>query len=388
MMSQNHSTSPVKAFELQPQTRNSTLVTRSLFLPLIFLLLRAIPAPAHPLYSVFFNMEVEPDTLRAEFEMIAPEIGKELGIAADPHTGRIEKAQLLAERERLFRYIRERCEVRINYFTVDLQPQGIRFAKNQLGEELVLLSFRAAGAGNPEVLSFTADFTNQVYPFFECFGRVNYGGQYWNVVIEQVHQTRQIEFTPEGPGTWMQMQAFIFLGIQHIFIGADHILFLLGLILIGGRFRDLVKIVTSFTIAHSVTLTLAALNIVNLPPRLIESAIALSIVYIATENFFIKKVDYRWIVTGIFGLAHGFGFANVLGNLGLPAKGLVVSLFSFNVGVEIGQVVIVALLLPLVWAIRKSRFKKQITWATSGMILFFGITWFLERAFDLPVGLI
>ncbi len=388
MMSQNHSTSPVKAFELQPQTRNSTLVTRSLFLPLIFLLLRAIPAPAHPLYSVFFNMEVEPDTLRAEFEMIAPEIGKELGIAADPHTGRIEKAQLLAERERLFRYIRERCEVRINYFTVDLQPQGIRFAKNQLGEELVLLSFRAAGAGNPEVLSFTADFTNQVYPFFECFGRVNYGGQYWNVVIEQVHQTRQIEFTPEGPGTWMQMQAFIFLGIQHIFIGADHILFLLGLILIGGRFRDLVKIVTSFTIAHSVTLTLAALNIVNLPPRLIESAIALSIVYIATENFFIKKVDYRWIVTGIFGLAHGFGFANVLGNLGLPAKGLVVSLFSFNVGVEIGQVVIVALLLPLVWAILKSRFKKQITWATSGMILFFGITWFLERAFDLPVGLI
>lgn len=387
-MSQDHSTAPVKALELQPQTRNSTLATRNLFFPLIFLLLRAIPAPAHPVYSVFFNMEVGPDTLRAEFEMIAPEIGKELGIAPDPHTGRIEKAQLLAERERLFRYIREGSEVRINYFAVDLQPQEMRFAKNQLGEELVLLSFRATGAGNPEVLSFTADFTNQVYPFFECFGRVNYRGKYWNVVIEQVHQTRQIEFTPEGPGTWMQMQAFIFLGIQHIFIGADHILFLLGLILIGGRFRDLVKIVTSFTIAHSVTLTLAALKIVNLPPRLIESAIALSIVYIAAENFFIKKVDYRWIVTGIFGLAHGFGFANVLGNLGLPAKGLVISLFSFNIGVEIGQVAIVALLLPLVWAILKSRYKKQITRATSGIILFFGITWFLERAFDLPVGLI
>lgn len=320
--------------------------------------------------------------------MVAPEIGKELGIAAHPHTGQIEKAQLLAERERLFRYIRERCEVRINYFKVELQPQGIRFAKNQLGEELVLLSFRNSDIGRPEVLSFTADFTNKVYPFFECFGRVNYGEKYWNVVIEQVHQTRQIEFTPEGPGTWMQMQAFIFLGIQHIFIGADHILFLLGLILIGGRFRDLVKIVTSFTVAHSITLTLAALKIVNFPPKLIESAIALSIVYIATENFFIKKVNYRWIVTGIFGLAHGFGFANVLGNLGLPTKGLVISLFSFNVGVEIGQVVIVALMLPLVWAIMKSRFKKQITRAMSGIILLFGITWFLERTFDLPVGLI
>ncbi len=387
-MSQNHPTALFTTPELRPQTRNSTLATRNLFLPLLFLLLRAIPAPAHPVYSVFFNMEVEPDTLRAQFEMIAPEIGKELGIAPDPHTGRIEKAQLLAERERLFRYIRERCEVRINYFEIELQPRDMRFAKNQLGEELVLLSFRAVGAGNPRVLSFTADFTNQVYPYFECFGRVNYGGKYWNVVIEQIHQTRQIEFTPEGPGTWMQMQAFIFLGIQHIFIGADHILFLLGLILIGGRFRDLVKIVTSFTIAHSITLTLAALKIVNLPPRWIESAIALSIVYIAAENFFIKKVDYRWIVTGIFGLAHGFGFANVLGNLGLPAKGLAISLFSFNIGVEIGQVVIVALMLPLVWAVLKSRFKKQITWAMSGMILFFGITWFLERAFDLPVGLI
>jgi hypothetical protein len=127
---------------------------------------------------------------------------------------------------------------------------------------------------------------------------------------------------------------------------------------------------------------------VNPPTRLVESAIALSIVYIAAENFFIKKTDYRWMITAFFGLAHGFGFANVLKNLGLPTEGLVISLFSFNIGVEIGQVVIVSLLLPLVWAISKSPRKKQIIWALSTIILIFGLTWFLERAFGLPVALI
>jgi hypothetical protein len=320
--------------------------------------------------------------------MIVPEFGQELGITPDPYTGRIEKAQMLANRQRLFEYILQRTELRIDYFKVNLQPHDIKFSRNQLKEELVHLVFRGEGVENPRVLSFSADFTNTVYPFFECFTRVNYGGKYWNIIIEQFRQTKQIELKEGGPNWWMQAGAFTFLGIEHIFIGFDHILFLLGLIIIGGRFINLVKIVTSFTIAHSITLTLAALNWLNPPSRLIESAIALSIVYIAAENFFIKRVDYRWIITGFFGLAHGFGFANVLSNLGLPTKGLLISLFSFNIGVEIGQVIIVALMLPLVWAISKSRWKKQIIWSLSAIILLFGLTWFLERAFNLPVGLI
>ena len=150
----------------------------------------------------------------------------------------------------------------------------------------------------------------------------------------------------------------------------------------------LVKIVTSFTISHSITLVLAALQLIVIPGWFVESAIALSIVYIACENFFVQKSDRRWLVTGFFGLVHGFGFANVLGDLGLPTKGLLPSLLAFNVGVEIGQIVIVTIMLPVIWALLHTRFEKQVVWIGSAVILVFGATWFLNRAFDLPVALI
>ena len=118
----------------------------------------------------------------------------------------------------------------------------------------------------------------------------------------------------------------------------------------------MVKVVTAFTVAHSITLCLAALEIVRLPSQWIEAGIALSIVYVAVENFWLKRMDYRWMITFAFGLVHGFGFANVLRELGLPnASGLVASLFAFNAGVEIGQVAIVALVFPLIaWLSRQS----------------------------------
>jgi hypothetical protein len=162
------------------------------------------------------------------------------------------------------------------------------------------------------------------------------------------------------------MAAFIRLGIEHIFLGYDHIMFLLALLLLGGRFWTLVKIVTAFTIAHSITLIAAALQWVSLPSRFIETGIALSIAYVAAENFWAKRADHRWIITFLFGLVHGFGFANVLTQLGLPSKGLVASLLAFNVGVEAGQVAIVSVLFPV-----------------SSVILAFGLGWAIERSFDL-----
>ena len=178
---------------------------------------------------------------------------------------------------------------------------------------------------------------------------------------------------------------FVWLGMNHIFIGYDHILFLLGLIVIGGSFRNLIKIVTAFTLAHSLTLVLAALQIVLLPTRLVESVIALSIVYIAVENFFVKDSDQRWLITFIFGLMHGFGFASVLTELGLPRSALAVSLVSFNVGVEIGQIAIISLVFPVVQAFSRTRWQKQLVLGLSSVILVFGLIWFLQRAFDVSL---
>jgi hypothetical protein len=184
-----------------------------------------------------------------------------------------------------------------------------------------------------------------------------------------------------------QAGRFILLGVQHIFLGYDHIMFLFALMLLGGRLMDLVKIVTAFTVAHSITLALAALQAVTLPSRLVESAIALTIAYVAAENLFLKEpAGHRWMLTFGFGLIHGFGFAGVLRELGLPARGLAASLLGFNVGVELGQVCIVGAFFPLTrWLSgrRRRKFKRRLVVAASCAILAFGAGWFVERAFEL-----
>ncbi|NNE10306.1 MAG: HupE/UreJ family protein, partial [Gemmatimonadetes bacterium] len=182
--------------------------------------------------------------------------------------------------------------------------------------------------------------------------------------------------------------AFVKLGVEHILEGIDHILFLFALILVGGRLVSLIKIVTAFTIAHSITLALAALEVVALPPAMIESAIALSIAYVALENFWIKNSERRWIETGLFGFVHGFGFANVLRDIGLPRDALVSCLLGFNLGVELGQILIVLVLFPVVLLIGRTSWRRSIVWALSAALFVIAIAWFLERAFGLPVGII
>ena len=182
---------------------------------------------------------------------------------------------------------------------------------------------------------------------------------------------------------WAKMYQFVVLGVEHIFLGYDHIMFLLALIAVGGRLMHLVKIVSAFTVAHSITLCLAALEIVNLPAKWVEAGIALSIAYVAIENFWLKRTDHRWVLTFFFGLVHGFGFANVLRELGLPTRGLVASLLSFNIGVEIGQILIVAIVFPMIVWLNRQAYKRRVVLGVSVLIGLFGLGWFIERVFDL-----
>lgn len=197
---------------------------------------------------------------------------------------------------------------------------------------------------------------------------------------QPVHELR----LREAPvSLWSQVGRFIWLGMEHIWIGYDHIMFLLALIVIGQRLAPLVKIVTAFTVAHSLTLILATLEWVVLPSRLVEAGIALSIVYVAAENFWLRDARHRWILTFCFGFVHGFGFANVLRDLNLPSEGLIATLLAFNIGVEIGQVSIVTILFPVIlWMSRRS-FHQRAVQVVSGLILLFGVGWLVERLFDL-----
>ncbi|MEP7274248.1 MAG: HupE/UreJ family protein, partial [Acidobacteriota bacterium] len=180
-------------------------------------------------------------------------------------------------------------------------------------------------------------------------------GQLAHQELFNIQRTR-LDYSPGGPqGTLGVVQKFIRSGIYHILSGADHILFLIGLLLLGGRLWRLLTIVTAFTLAHSITLSLAALSVINPPERLIESAIALSIIFVGVDNLVIGREgrDLRVWIAFFFGLIHGFGFAGVLGESGLPRHALAWSLFSFNLGVEIGQACIVVALASLLAVVHR-----------------------------------
>jgi hydrogenase/urease accessory protein HupE len=171
-----------------------------------------------------------------------------------------------------------------------------------------------------------------------------------------------------------------FLGIQHILSGYDHLVFLLGLIIIGGRMRALLAAITAFTVAHSITLGIATLDIWAPSSRFAESAIALSIAYIGVENWFVKNPSRRWLITFPFGLVHGFGFAGALHEIALPENDIPQALFSFNAGVEAGQVAVLLVVLPtILWLRRRPWFAGHAVKAISAAIALAGVVWFVGR---------
>jgi hypothetical protein len=220
-------------------------------------------------------------------------------------------------------------------------------------------------------------------------------------------QAPQQAFALAQVNRWQQFLDYAADGVWHIWIGFDHILFLLSLLLpaVGtwaarghGRARavwqpvprlavavwEVLRIVTAFTLAHSITLSLATLGWVALPSRLVESTIAASVVLAALNNVFPFFQGRRWMVAFGFGLVHGFGFASVLADLGLPREALALALVGFNLGVEGGQLAIVAAFLPLAYALRQGLFYRRVVlWGGSLAIAAVAAAWFVERAFDL-----
>jgi hydrogenase/urease accessory protein HupE len=174
--------------------------------------------------------------------------------------------------------------------------------------------------------------------------------------------------------------SFFKMGIEHILTGYDHLVFLLGLVLARGRVRQLVGVVTAFTVAHSITLALAAFGVWAPSPRIIEPAIALSIVYVGVENFFVKDASKRWRITFPFGLIHGFGFAGALQEISLPRAQIPGALLSFILGVEAGQLVVMAVVLPIIFSLRKQDwFEPRAVRVVSGAVAVAGGVWFVLR---------
>lgn len=174
--------------------------------------------------------------------------------------------------------------------------------------------------------------------------------------------------------------AMVWMGITHIWTGYDHLAFLFGLLLAGGSVRGLVGAISAFTVAHSITLALAALHVLALPPSFVEPAIALSVAYVGVENLVLPDARRRWRITFPFGLVHGFGFAGALAALDLPAARVPTALFAFNLGVELGQLAVVAVVFPIL--VRARSIDAFRTWgvrALSGALTLAGCVWFAQR---------
>ncbi|NOQ92971.1 MAG: HupE/UreJ family protein [Flavobacteriaceae bacterium] len=195
---------------------------------------------------------------------------------------------------------------------------------------------------------------------------------------------------PDTPSVWNISKTYLKLGIEHILFGFDHLLFVLALVLITFGGWRIVKTITAFTIAHSITLSLAVLGFVHMPSASIEAVIALSIVFLAVELVHFTKgrvgltAKYPWVVAFIFGLLHGFGFAGALTELGLPQTDIPFALAFFNIGVELGQLVFVMVILVIIFLVNKIKMKPK-NWVKLVPAYSIGIIatmWCFERVFS------
>lgn len=246
---------------------------------------------------------------------------------------------------------------------------------------LVAFSFERNFDDEPEDVMVDFRFFDRIGERHSVLGSFVRGAEVTEVVFSRFEPDYEYVTGHETP-LWLRLWRFFRMGAVHIFIGYDHLCFLAALVLVAGL-RDLVKVVTSFTVAHSLTLALATLGLVTLPARLVEAGIAASIVYVAWENLTPRERPARWLLTFAFGLVHGFGFAEVLRGMSLPEAGLFRCLLTFNLGVECGQLAIVA---ALYWPLARLREKdpeRRHVRIASWCILGLGSAWFLDRLFGL-----
>ena len=337
----------------------------------------AAPASAHDAPFSYLDLDIQDGFIDATLLVHVIDVATVLEV--EPIEAMLNQARAERELARLTPLLEARMR---------LEADGEVLAPEWLGvetvpaEQALLLRFRITRP-RPGSLTVWAHYFPYDPPH-QTFVNVFEFGDVRQQSIFDVDSEPRIYFSGTTQGSLAVLSVFIPSGIEHIMIGPDHILFLVGLLLLGGGWMSLVRIVTAFTIGHSVTLSLAALNIVDLPAQLIEPAIALSIVFVGADNLVRGEGrDVRAWIALVFGLVHGFGFANVLREFGLPGEALGWSLFSFNVGVEIGQIGIVLIVASLLALVRRRSVVLGARVATAGsfVVIAAGTYWFIERVF-------
>jgi hydrogenase/urease accessory protein HupE len=338
-----------------------------------------IPAAAHPVPFSYLDVHLERGALELTLVVHVFDAGHDLGI--DPPDRLLDPAMLESQSRALVALVQSRLQLTTDGRSL---TNGTWSAAIPLRDrQSVQLHARYETGGGTGVVTVKA--TLFPYdPVHQTFINVYERQTLFAQAIVDRNNPRFEYFAGNRQGTLAVIRKFVPAGVHHILIGPDHLLFLVGLLLLGGTIRHLLLVVTAFTVAHSITLSLAALQILTPPARLIEPAIALSIVYVGIDNLMKGRGrDVRAFIAFAFGFIHGFGFAAVLREMGLPSRALGWSLFSFNLGVEIGQLFVVVLVASALLALR-SRSEtagRRLAFAGSLVVIGMGAFWFIERVF-------
>jgi hypothetical protein len=334
---------------------------------------------AHPAPFSYLDLHIGPNGLTGRLVLHNADIAHELAI--DP-PDRLTDAAFVSQRAAA---IGELLVPRLQFFVDGRQITWTGERVQPVGsQDAVELTWHASVGHAPGKVTIAA----HLFPYdpnHQTFVNVFEGGALVRQEVLDRGRTNVDFFSGTRQGLLAVFTTFTASGMHHIAIGPDHILFIIGLLLLGGSIPRLLAIVTAFTLGHSVTLALATLDILSPSPRLIEPAIALSIVFVGADNLMTGSTgrDVRAWVALLFGLIHGFGFANVLRETGLPSSAIGVSLFSFNLGVEIGQAVIVLVVATLLSLVRQRNalLARRIAMAGSVVVMLAGAFWFFERVF-------
>lgn len=346
------------------------------------LLLWLVPAWAHQINTSYTTVLTRADTIKVMLAVDEADLIRYYGLDRNGD-GYIWRDEALQGADAVAGRLLAGVKLEVDGHRVELRATGSEVGQDRDGNLFLYLYYTVPVRALPQTLDLDLGFLAELGEQHKNLAKVLIPQKPLLQAVFSRAEQRHRFVVSEPVDLLGQVLDYTALGVEHIFLGYDHICFLLALIIVGGRLLNLVKIVTAFTAAHSITLILAALQVVELPSRLIEVGIALSIVYVAAENFWLHRTDYRWVLSFAFGLVHGFGFANVLQELGLPTTGLVASLLAFNVGVEAGQLCIVTVLFPLTLLASRSVYRRPLILGISGIILLFGLGWLAERVFAL-----
>jgi hypothetical protein len=357
------------------------------------------PAHAHKPSDSYLTLKVDGETVEGQWDIALRDLDFALGLDAN-QDGAITWGEVRAKHADIAAYALSRltlgprnapCPATVTGHLIDNHSDGA----------YEVLRFTAQCTAAPKVLGVDYRLFAEIDPQHRGLLNLHAQGSTRAAILGSDAPVQR--FTLGGQSKWKQFVDYANEGIWHIWTGYDHVLFLLSLLLpavlvratvpgvhwepapsFRAAFVDVLKVVTAFTLAHSITLSLAALSIVSVPSRLVESCIAASVVLAALNNVHPVVYRGRWMIAFFFGLIHGFGFASVLADLGLPQESLLLALVAFNVGVEVGQLAIVAVFLPIAYRLRTTRIYRRgvLVAGSAGIVLIAGI-WLVERAFTL-----